>query len=169
MDKKDMLFQVLGGLKTLINKKDLKVEAAKHGLTFKGKTFSIVFKDINKVIYFRMSESGLQIALNKESILGNLKSMVNDQVDHSIAAKRDSDCYIETTVDTLLNAIDGRMKCLDENGRPYYKPYTFMDAYKWNDMRVFGDGSTNDGALALRIIEANKEELQKITEQFRRE
>lgn len=126
---------------------DIAEERSKYGAS-KGYLTAIVLEDANLVLYSWVDENGMNFRLKKPD-------------------NRDPNVIVYTTIDTILNAFDGRMKVLDQRtGKEKYVPYGFVDAVNLGHIRGEGPELTNMFAISARVWEDHiarvREKLQKV-------
>ena len=124
-------------IKRMSKRKNITELQLKYGV-LKEKAVRLQFTDVQRAIYLRVKEGVMEIDMERESY--------------------DINCFL--TFDTFMNIIYKRQKRLNpKTGRQELLPYTFLDAYRYDDIIIEGEASLNDVKVFVRIFDDHVDEI----------
>lgn len=125
-----------------LGRKDIPALQAKYNAD-KQKIVKILLTDKSRAIAFQVADG-----------------KVNVELKHAHLMEPDLTLYM--TSDTLLNLFAGRIKVFNhKTQKKEYRPYTYADAVRWDDVRFDGEAAANDNRLAMEVFGESLEEMQR--------
>jgi hypothetical protein len=109
----------------------------KYGV-LKEKAVRLQFTDIQRAIFLKVNDGEMTIDMERESY--------------------DINCFL--SFDTFMNIIYKRQKRLNpKNNKQELLPYSFLDAYRYDDIVIEGEASLNDVKVFVRIFDDHVDEI----------
>jgi hypothetical protein len=128
---------VARAIKRLSKKKNITELQLKYGI-LKEKAVRLQFTDVQRAIFLRVRDGHMEIDMERPSY--------------------DINCFL--SFDTFMNIIYKRQKRLNpKSNEVEFLPYTFMDAYRYDDITIEGEASLNDVKIFVRIFDDHVDEI----------
>ena len=128
---------VARAIKRMSKRKNITELQLKYGV-LKEKAVRLQFTDVQRAIFLMVKDGTMEIDMERDSY--------------------DINCFL--SFDTFMNILYKRQKRLNpRTNRQEMLPYSFMDAYRYDDIIIEGESSLNDVKVFVRIFDDHVDEI----------